>query len=207
MATDKKHWHLLEKEKQIILCYKIRGSCVWKGSNQRGVPIRWLAVLRYRLLYNSKMLLFFFSLSRMGDTNQLNSLFQTHLEILYKSLFKKDFLSRERERKGWLVVIADIHQNGHIRSDKQQNPTTVPTYELWDHTTSCTTHQIIKKKKKTWIASAFCDCQAVWSSLVGFITHFVIGFILFSFLNFYKRDWNWGGKGEKSRLVKLFFYD
>jgi hypothetical protein len=36
--------------------------CVWKGSNQRGVPIRWLAVLRYRLLYNSKMV--FLSLRR-----------------------------------------------------------------------------------------------------------------------------------------------
>jgi hypothetical protein len=45
-----------------------------------------------------------------------------------------------------LVVITDVHQNGPIRPDKQQNPTTVPTYELWDHTTSCTTHQIIKKK-------------------------------------------------------------
>lgn len=142
MATDK-HWHLLEKErKQKSFCITIGKSY---GGGQRGVPIRWLAVLTYRLLYNSKkcyyyFLFFFFLLPLDGEARiNLNSLFQTHLEKFYTSHIQERLsFEGERERvRGGLVVITDEHENGRIRPDKQQNPTTVPTFELWDHTTSC----------------------------------------------------------------------
>lgn len=58
---------------------------------------------------------------------------------------------------------------------------------------------MIKKKKKSWIASAFfCDCQAVWSSLVGFneFCHWInchLFFFLFRFFFFYIKETGiWG---------------
>lgn len=100
MATDK-HWHLLEKErKQKSFCITIGKSY---GGGQRGVPIRWLAVLTYRLLYNSKKcyyyFLFFFLLPLDGEARiNLNSLFQTHLEKFYTSHIQER-LSFEGERE------------------------------------------------------------------------------------------------------------
>jgi hypothetical protein len=51
----------------------------------------------------------------------------------------------------------------------------------------------------------FCDCQAAWSSLVGFITHFVIGFILFFifFSIFIKKRLEFGVK--KAASLSSFF--
>ena len=55
MATDTNIGICSRKKTNHSVLQNWEENCVWKGSNQRGVPIRWLAVLRYRLLYNSKM--------------------------------------------------------------------------------------------------------------------------------------------------------
>lgn len=134
MATDK-HWHLLEKErKQKSFCITIGKSY---GGGQRGVPIRWLAVLTYRLLYNSKkcyyyFLFFFFLLPLDGEARiNLNSLFQTHLEKFYTSHIQERLSfegERERVRGGdwWslrmnIKTVTSVQTNNKIQQQCQHS--------------------------------------------------------------------------------------